>query len=168
MKENDVVVQKTLRLDKKQVYQAWLEPQSMAKWFCPIPGGHSEVECDPTVGGEFKIDMISPDGSTVPHWGVYKTIDPHDVLEFTWNSPHASDTLVRLEFKTVDEGTELTLIHSGLDTEKARSGHQDGWTSIVQRFSDNLVAVGIDKEPRGKEKPSDHTPIWCELADKKY
>ena len=29
---------------------------------------------------------------------------------------------------------------------------------------DKLVAVGIDKHPRGLEKPSDHTPIWCELA----
>ena len=26
-----------------------------------------------------------------------------------------------------------------------------------------LRAVGIDRAPRGLEKPSDHTPIWCEL-----
>ena len=32
---------------------------------------------------------------------------------------------------------------------------------------DRLVAVGIDKAPRGLEKPSDHTPIWCELVDQK-
>ncbi len=29
---------------------------------------------------------------------------------------------------------------------------------------DKLVSVGVDKGPRGLEKPSDHTPIWCELA----
>ena len=29
---------------------------------------------------------------------------------------------------------------------------------------DRLVGVGIDKGPRGLERPSDHTPIWCELA----
>lgn len=29
--------------------------------------------------------------------------------------------------------------------------------------TDRLVKVGIDKEPRGKERPSDHTPIWIEL-----
>jgi len=28
---------------------------------------------------------------------------------------------------------------------------------------DRLVDVGIDKGPRGREKPSDHTPIWCEI-----
>lgn len=26
-----------------------------------------------------------------------------------------------------------------------------------------LVNAGIDKEPRGWERPSDHTPVWCEL-----
>ncbi len=30
--------------------------------------------------------------------------------------------------------------------------------------ADRLVSAGIDKKPRGKEKASDHTPVWCELA----
>jgi exodeoxyribonuclease-3 len=29
--------------------------------------------------------------------------------------------------------------------------------------ADLLRASGIDKGPRGKEKASDHTPVWCEL-----
>ena len=28
---------------------------------------------------------------------------------------------------------------------------------------DRLGEVGVDKAPRGLEKPSDHTPIWCDL-----
>ena len=30
---------------------------------------------------------------------------------------------------------------------------------------DRLVGVGIDKGPRGLERPSDHTPIWCERIE---
>jgi len=30
---------------------------------------------------------------------------------------------------------------------------------------DRLVDAGIDRRPRGRPKASDHTPIWCELAD---
>ncbi len=30
--------------------------------------------------------------------------------------------------------------------------------------ADLLRSAGIDKGPRGKEKASDHTPVWCELA----
>jgi exodeoxyribonuclease-3 len=29
--------------------------------------------------------------------------------------------------------------------------------------ADRLIASGIDKEPRGKEKCSDHTPVWCDI-----
>ena len=28
---------------------------------------------------------------------------------------------------------------------------------------DRLGEVGVDKSLRGLEKPSDHTPIWCDL-----
>ena len=29
---------------------------------------------------------------------------------------------------------------------------------------DRMETAGIDKTPRGWEKPSDHTPVWCKLA----
>ncbi len=34
---------------------------------------------------------------------------------------------------------------------------------LSPQAADLLVACGIDKSPRGKAKPSDHTPVWCEL-----
>jgi len=34
---------------------------------------------------------------------------------------------------------------------------------LSSQAADRLEASGIDKGPRGKEKPSDHTPVWCEL-----
>jgi exodeoxyribonuclease-3 len=30
--------------------------------------------------------------------------------------------------------------------------------------ADRLVAAGIDRGPRGRDKASDHTPVWCELT----
>jgi exodeoxyribonuclease-3 len=34
---------------------------------------------------------------------------------------------------------------------------------LSPQAADRLQASGIDREPRGGEKPSDHTPVWCEL-----
>ncbi len=31
--------------------------------------------------------------------------------------------------------------------------------------ADRLEAAGIDKYTRGEDKPSDHVPVWCQLAD---
>ncbi|MEC4672033.1 MAG: exodeoxyribonuclease III [Nitrospirota bacterium] len=36
---------------------------------------------------------------------------------------------------------------------------------LSPQAADRLVGSGIDKGPRAKDKPSDHTPVWCELAD---
>jgi exodeoxyribonuclease-3 len=36
---------------------------------------------------------------------------------------------------------------------------------LSPQAADRLKACGVDKTPRAKEKPSDHTPVWCELAD---
>ncbi len=35
---------------------------------------------------------------------------------------------------------------------------------LSPQAADRLTACDIDEEPRGREKPSDHTPIWCDLA----
>jgi exodeoxyribonuclease III len=35
---------------------------------------------------------------------------------------------------------------------------------LSPQAADRLIAADIDKSPRGKEKASDHTPVWCELA----
>lgn len=29
--------------------------------------------------------------------------------------------------------------------------------------ADRLTAAGVDKAPRGRDKASDHTPVWCEI-----
>jgi exodeoxyribonuclease III len=36
---------------------------------------------------------------------------------------------------------------------------------LSPQAADRLTGSGIDKKPRGKDKASDHTPVWCELAD---
>ena len=45
------------------------------------------------------------------------------------------------------------------------SEHANGSTGVTHAIADRLVAAGVDKEHRGREKPSDHAPVWVELAD---
>ncbi len=36
---------------------------------------------------------------------------------------------------------------------------------LSPQATDRLLASGVDKGPRGMEKPSDHTPTWCEVQE---
>lgn len=35
---------------------------------------------------------------------------------------------------------------------------------LSPQAADRLLAADVDQRPRGMEKPSDHTPVWCELS----
>ncbi|MCH7929260.1 MAG: exodeoxyribonuclease III [Proteobacteria bacterium] len=35
---------------------------------------------------------------------------------------------------------------------------------LSPQAADRLDACDIDRDPRGRDKPSDHTPVWCELG----
>jgi exodeoxyribonuclease-3 len=37
----------------------------------------------------------------------------------------------------------------------------------AQSLAHRLVAAGVDRAVRAKEKTSDHAPVWIELADEK-
>ena len=36
---------------------------------------------------------------------------------------------------------------------------------LSPQAADRLVDTGIDRGPRGRDKTSDHTPVWCELEE---
>jgi exodeoxyribonuclease-3 len=36
---------------------------------------------------------------------------------------------------------------------------------LSPQAADRLAGCEIDRGPRGQDKPSDHTPVWCELTD---
>jgi exodeoxyribonuclease-3 len=36
---------------------------------------------------------------------------------------------------------------------------------LSPELADRLVAAGVDKDARGREKASDHAPVWIELRD---
>lgn len=125
-----------------KVFDAWLNPEVMQGFLCPGEGTTSRVSNDPVVGGRYDILMEGgPHGEGVPHWGEYRRIDRPEHLEFTWNSPHAEpDSIVTLEFRPVDGGTEVTLIHDRFPSEGARDGHEKGWTSILEKLEATFAA----------------------------
>ena len=61
--------------------------------------------------------------------------------------------------------------YSFWDYQAGRWQHDEGLRidhlMLSPQAADRLLGAGIDKGPRAKEKASDHTPVWCELAPAK-
>ena len=129
-------VSRTIKAPIEAVYNAWLDPKMLAQFVIPGPGmSVPKAETDPRVGGKFSIVMAAGE-QEIPHWGVYKTLNPHNLIEFTWQSPFSvEDSTVTLNLSTTDEGTLVELTHVKFTDENSRNNHLGGWTAILDSLA---------------------------------
>jgi len=143
MIDQQVVITKTFSAPIEKVFQAWIDPRLMMKWYSPENMTAPHAEADPRIGGVYAITMIynkNPDqGMTVR--GVYKEIQKPTKLRFTWQWDGQEDeTEVAVLLREIsDKRTEMTLIHSGFEDkiyEKgfAKADHDGGWNSAFNKL----------------------------------
>lgn len=134
-----LTVKRRFAYPAEQVYAAWLDPASAGRWlFATSKGEMARIEIDPRVGGSF-LFVDRRDGEDVEHVGEYVELDPPHRLAFYFSVPAYSPvrTLVTVSIEPADEGCELTLTHSGVDSEWAERTTQ-GWTTILASLEDSL------------------------------
>jgi len=120
----------------QEVFDAWLDPESVKSWMCPGAQTAPIVELDARVGGSFRVVMRDERGD-FSHTGEYREIRPPERLVFTWrsNATRNEETLVTVEFSPRGDETELVLTHERLPDEPAVVGHTQGWQSIMEKFA---------------------------------
>lgn len=123
-------ITRVVKADPQTVWDAWTQPEHMKAWSCPAPGGLADVTADVRVGGGFTMRMVV-DGNEHNAFGTYREVDEPNRLVYTWDWKEEDvamgDTVVTVEFKPVDGGTEISLVHDGFPVDEARAGHDEGW-----------------------------------------
>ncbi len=130
-------VARTIRAEPDAVFAAWTQPEHMKLWSAPEGMDVAIAEVDLTTGGRFHIQMKNAEGGEHNARGVYHEIERPSRLVYTWSwdeYPDAGESLIVVEFKAVDGGTEVTMVHSGLPTEELVKEHEGGWTSCLNRL----------------------------------
>lgn len=127
-----VTVRREIAASAEELFDAWLDPESLAVWMRPGDTMRSTIKVDARVGGAFEIVMHTPRGP-IAHTGTYQAIERPRRLVFTWNSPYAHniDSLVTVEFRPVRGVTEIVLTHERLPSAEAAAAHTGGWTDIL-------------------------------------
>jgi uncharacterized protein YndB with AHSA1/START domain len=134
--------QKTLSLTQvfkitpETAFEAWTKKEEIEKWYGPKGFTTKVLELDLRVGGKYRFSMHGPDGKTVIVFGVFQEIERLKKLAFTWNWEDADEpeTRVTVEYKLVDSGTEVTLIHDGFVNEERKDEHNMGWSSSWKKL----------------------------------
>lgn len=143
--ELDLVITRVFDAPRDLVFSCWTEREHLEHWE-GAPQGFTvtTVEMDLRPGGRYRLCMRSAEG--VDHWlqGVYREVVAPDRLVFThaWldaAGKPGKDTLVTITFTSRGNKTELTLCQTGFSSTESRDGHNQGWSSTLDRFAEYLA-----------------------------
>ncbi|MEX2321416.1 MAG: SRPBCC domain-containing protein [Saccharospirillum sp.] len=129
-------VTRTIKAPIERVYNAWLDPSTLAQFMMPGEGmSVPKADTDPRVGGRFAITMAAG-SDELPHGGEYKELNPHNRIVFTWESPFSIEgSTVTVELNEVAEGTQVELTHVKFPSEDSRNNHESGWANILEALN---------------------------------
>jgi uncharacterized protein YndB with AHSA1/START domain len=138
------IVRRRLPATPDEVYDEWLDPESLIEWMCPRPARCVHVEADPRIGGRLRID-IEEEGRRFFVHGTYTDLVRPDRIGFTWScSTWPDPELVTHVLVTLvphgDRETTMTITHTAL-TPELREQHQRGW---------HLIAAQLDAAVRAR------------------
>ena len=132
MTDLSLTVNRRINAPAKKIFDAWLNPQMMAKYMIPDDSfSVPQAEIDATVGGRFMF-IVKKENET-PHAGTYQIIDRYSKIAFTWESPFVPEgSHVTLIFTPVEGGaTDVELTHVKFLSEASRDGHMRVWGIIL-------------------------------------
>jgi uncharacterized protein YndB with AHSA1/START domain len=121
----------------EKVWRAWTDPKALMQWFGP---GETEsvtrAELDVRAGGRYHIAFRTQDGEEHDVSGVYRDVEPHRRLSFTWAWKSTPDrvSFVALEFVPAAGGCELRFRHDRFFDQQARDNHERGWTGTFVKL----------------------------------
>ena len=141
--ERELVITRVFDAPPRLVFKAWTEPERLMRWWGPQGFTMPACEMDVRPGGAFRFRMRGPDGTDHRLQGVYREIVEPERLVCTWTWVDAEgkpghETLLTVHFAEQGGKTKLTLHQAIFESVTARDGHQDGWTSSLDRLAASL------------------------------
>jgi uncharacterized protein YndB with AHSA1/START domain len=146
----EVVTEETmLRLERlipaspEQVFDAWVQPELLVKWWGPEGYTTPSPEVDVREGGRWRTVMIDSKGGEFIVGGVYRSIQRPRRLVFTWTWERQNDTPVAQPHETEitvtfepapGGGTKLVFVQQRFATTETRNRHSHGWNSMFNRL----------------------------------
>ncbi len=142
--QHTIILSKEFRAPVEKIFDAWIDPEVLKSWFGPEGVVTTAASIDLRLGGSYSLTMALPDGKTVIHRGVYRSIERPSKLSFTWilegqdcegtKDLHA-ETLVTLVFHQKENITTLVLTHDFLPSESSKEAHGYGWSGSLDRLT---------------------------------
>lgn len=99
--ERTMVLQRVIPAPRHTLWQAWMNDETLPRWWGPDGFSCRTARIDLRTGGEWVFDMIGPDGTIYPNHHRYTDIRPEERIAYTlhWgeDGPKHADAWASLE-----------------------------------------------------------------------
>ena len=140
-----LTIKKTLPAPVELVWQAWTQPDHIAKWWGP-PGMEVKIiEHDFKIGGKWKYSMVMPDGNEFITEGVYSEIVEFEkIISSADFRPMTEGVEIQALFRGDGDQTEFTfnVVHPTEEycRQQEKMGFYNGWGSVFNRLEEVLTS----------------------------
>ena len=134
----------------ERVFQAWIKPEQLARWWGPADFTNPVCEIDPNPGGALRIDMRDPEGKIFPMTGLVLEVFEPERLVFI-SQPISEKGLPLFEvlnvitFKKENNKTKMKIEASVSKTAPGSESYlavmDEGWYQSLGRLEKFLSAA---------------------------
>ncbi|KUI33946.1 ATPase [Mycobacterium sp. IS-1496] len=137
-----VRVQRLMPAPPDEVFDEWLDPESLKEWMCPHPTRVVDVRLDPRVGGQVRFDVDNV-GVPLLITGQFLEIDRPRLLRFTWSNSDWPDptavSIVEVTFAPADNDETLMSIEHRLLPPTEFENFRSGWALTFDQLAAQLA-----------------------------
>jgi len=142
--EDPIEIEGLFDAPPERVFEAWIEPDQLMKWFGPAENLLAAAEIDLRVGGQWRFHLNTSGEASERFEGEYLAIEPGERLVFSWShvavapdgTREATPTSkVSITFEPVGAKTRMHLRHEAIQSENARRNVSHGWSESLDRLT---------------------------------
>jgi len=139
----DTVLVRRIAARPDIVFDALVTADGIASWWGPDDQPAMSAIVNSRVGGGFRVRFRTSDGREHECSGEFLEIVKPSCVVISWHwtdggepDEVATDNVSKVEFRlrAIDTGTELTLIHSALQTDASARSHEGGWGGALNKL----------------------------------
>lgn len=148
----DLVLERTVDIPPRLVWEAWTRPEHLVHWFAPKPWTCSRAEVELYPGGTFLTVMCSPEGQEMGEPGCILEVVPERSLVWTdalapgFRPKDKSFMTARITLIPEGDGTRYiaTAMHADADQAKQHQemGFFEGWGTCLEQLVAYMKEAG--------------------------
>lgn len=142
-KDRTLTLEKTFQAPIELVWEAWTQPEHIAKWWAPKGMELNIVEHDFRVGGKWKFSMEMPDGKEFITEGIYSEIVEFErIISSADFKPMTEGVEIQALFEKDGDKTNFTfnVVHPTEEycKQQEKMGFYNGWASVFNNLEEYL------------------------------